>query len=83
MRLDRCEEFQGGLVWQTALFVDQRIEIIPTHAETVDQLIDAREAKLIYLSVTRDAPSRTSLRTVPSSNQRPSVLPLLAGFRTS
>jgi hypothetical protein len=29
IRLDRCEEFQDGLVWQAALFVDERIEIIP------------------------------------------------------
>src|SRR5271155_4951755 len=48
MRLDRHEEFQGGLVRQAALFVDGRIKIIPAKSETVAQLIgDVREAKFI------------------------------------
>ena len=29
MRLDRREEFQGGVVWQAALVVDDRIKVTP------------------------------------------------------
>src|ERR1700741_1680939 len=47
MRFELREESQGVVVWQAAIYVGGRKEIVPAQSETGEQPIDVRDAKLI------------------------------------